>query len=82
MFTMIGCKTRSVPQRSRQKCVDAFSVEHTSALDRAVVDITLSRFPALAALTAWGAGLTALDRIVAENLRSRPREGPRQGQRA
>jgi hypothetical protein len=25
MFTIIGCKTRSDPQRSRQKCVDTFS---------------------------------------------------------
>jgi hypothetical protein len=31
-----------------------FLVEHTSALDRAVVDITLSMFPARAGLTAWG----------------------------
>jgi hypothetical protein len=47
-----------------------FLVKHTSALDRAVVDITSSRFPAQA-------GLTTLDRNVAENLRSLPREGPR-----
>jgi hypothetical protein len=59
-----------------------FPVKHTSALDRAVVDITSSRFPARAGLTALGGGLTALDRNVAENLRSLPREGPRQGQRA
>jgi hypothetical protein len=52
-----------------------FLVKHTSALDRAVVDITSSRFPARA-------GLTALDRNVTENLRSLPQEGPRQGQRA
>jgi hypothetical protein len=31
-----------------------FPVEHTSALDRAVVDITSSRFPAWAGLTTWG----------------------------
>jgi hypothetical protein len=59
-----------------------FPVKHTSVLDRVVVDITSSRFPARAGLTALGAGLTTLDRNVAENLRSLPREGPRQGQRA
>jgi hypothetical protein len=32
-----------------------FSVEHMSALDRVVVDITLSRFPARVGLTTWGA---------------------------
>jgi hypothetical protein len=53
-----------------------FPVEHTNALDRAVVDITSSRFPARAGLTAWGGGLTALDRNVTEILRSLPREGP------
>jgi hypothetical protein len=37
---------------------------------------------AWAGLTALGGSLTALDRNVAENLRSLPREGPRQGQRA
>jgi hypothetical protein len=51
-------------------------VKHTSALDHAVVDITSSWFPAQAGLTTLGAGLTALDRNIAENLRSLPREGP------
>jgi hypothetical protein len=53
-----------------------FPVEHTSALDRAVVDITLSRFPARAGLTVWGVGQTDLDKNVAENIRLLPREGP------
>jgi hypothetical protein len=54
-----------------------FSVEHTNALDRAVVGNQLAELPSTGRSNRLGAGLTALDRKNAENLDSLLREGPR-----
>jgi hypothetical protein len=60
-----------------------FPLKHTSALDCAVVEYHLVEVHSTGRSNRpGGAGLTALDRNVTENLRSLPREGPRQGQHA
>jgi hypothetical protein len=57
-----------------------FPVEHTNALDRAVVEYQLAETTSTGRSNCLGAGLTALDRRDAENLDSLLREGPRQEQ--
>jgi hypothetical protein len=58
-----------------------FLVEHTSALDRAVVKNSLVELPSTGRFNRLGGrGLTALDRKNAENLDSLLREGPRREQ--
>jgi hypothetical protein len=59
-----------------------FSVEHTSALDRAVIGNLLVELPSTGRSNrlGGGGGLTALDRNVAENLDSLLREGLRREQ--
>jgi hypothetical protein len=49
-----------------------FPVEHTSVLDRAVVEYHLVEFPSTGRSNRLGGSLTALDRNVVENLRSLP----------
>jgi hypothetical protein len=57
-----------------------FPVEHTSALDRAVVGNQLAETPSTSRSNRLGGGLTALDRRNTENLDSPLREGPRREQ--
>jgi hypothetical protein len=45
MFTMIGCKTRYFPSGVAKSVLTLFPVEHTSALDRAVVEYLLVEVP-------------------------------------
>jgi hypothetical protein len=47
--------------------VDAFSVEHTNALDRAIVRNPLAETPSMGRSNRLGGGLTALDRRDVEN---------------
>jgi hypothetical protein len=54
-----------------------FTVEHTSALDRAVVGNPLAELPSTGRSYRLGGGLTVLDRKNAENLDSLLWEGPR-----
>jgi hypothetical protein len=56
-----------------------FPVEHTSALDHAVIGNQLAETPSTGRSNHLG-GLTALDRRDAENLNSLLREGPRREQ--
>jgi hypothetical protein len=70
------------PSGVAKSVLTLFPVEHTSALDRAVVKYLLVEVPSTGRSNRPRGGLTALDRNVVENLRSLPREGPRQGQRA
>jgi hypothetical protein len=57
-----------------------FPVEHTSALDRAVIGNPLAELPSTGRSNRLGAGLTALDRKNAENLDSLLWEGPHREQ--
>jgi hypothetical protein len=41
MFTMIGCKTKSIPSGVAKSVLTLFPVEHMSVLDRAVVEYHL-----------------------------------------
>jgi hypothetical protein len=57
-----------------------FPVEHTSALDRAVIGNPLAELPSTGRSNRLGAGLTALYRKNAENLDSLLWEGPHREQ--
>jgi hypothetical protein len=57
-----------------------FPVEHTSALDRAVVRNQLADTPSTGRSNRLGGSLTALDRRDTENLDSLLWEGPRREQ--
>jgi hypothetical protein len=57
-----------------------FLVEHTNALDRAVVGNHLAKSPSTGQFNSLGGGLTALDRRHIEKLDSLLCEGPRQEQ--
>jgi hypothetical protein len=57
-----------------------FSVEHTNALDRAVVGNPLAQPPSTGRSNHLGGWLTALDRRHVKNLDSLLQEGPRQEQ--
>jgi hypothetical protein len=63
-------------------CVDAFSDQTHECAGSRGSRYHLIEFPSTGRSNRLGAGLTALDRNVAENLRSLPREGPRKGQHA
>jgi hypothetical protein len=57
-----------------------FTVEHTSALDHAVVGNPLAELPSTGRSNRLGGDLTVLDRKNAENLDSLLWEGPRREQ--
>jgi hypothetical protein len=66
-----------VPSGVAKSVLTLFPVEHTSALDRAVVGNPLAETPSTGRSNHLeGAGLTALDRRDVENLDSLLREGP------
>jgi hypothetical protein len=76
----IGCETRSIPSGVAKSVLTFFPVEHTNALDRAVIRNQLAETPSTGRSNRLGAGLTALDRRDVENLDSLLREGPRREQ--
>jgi hypothetical protein len=57
-----------------------FLVEHTNALDRAVIRKQLAETPSTGRSNRLGGGLTSLDRRDVESLDSLLREGPRREQ--
>jgi hypothetical protein len=73
----IGCETKSIPSGVAKSVLTFFPVEHTNALDRAVIRNQLAETPSTGRSNSLGAGLTALDRRDVENLDSLLREGPR-----
>jgi hypothetical protein len=71
-----------VPSGVAKSVLTLFLVEHTNALDCAVVSNQLTETPSTGRSNRLGAGLTALDRRDVESLDSLLREGPRREQRA
>jgi hypothetical protein len=70
-------KSDLVPSGVAKSVLMLFSVEHTNALDRAVVGNHLTEPPSTGRSNRMGGGLTALDRRHVENLDSLLSEGPR-----
>jgi hypothetical protein len=66
--------------KSKYTLLTLFLVEHTNALDRAVITYQLAETPSTGRSNRLGGGLTALDRRDVESLDSLLREGPRREQ--
>jgi hypothetical protein len=68
------------PSGVAKSVLTLFLVEHTNALDHAVIRNQLAETPSTGRSNRLGGGLTALDRRDVKNLDSLLREGPRREQ--